>query len=249
MKNLTRIILPLIIVFGLNSLLANLVEFRAYISKINFLFLPILITGFIVLGFTFIMYFYQPYMYSRLILSFLSESAYIAQIIVMSLLLDVYFNYGTLFVRINLSRLYLFLIIIPALVIVRQFYSFFSSHNDYISKYHVLRIIQTTKGISNKRILRKFISNDSTIPNDLKSTLLKNLSRLLTTIETERPPGVELVGEKFKLTRKGLQMITYFDKYHYNEKIITPHSGSESIPLQYWTEEDLRRLQESDNNA
>jgi len=245
----TCIILPLIIFFQLSILLGSSINFRAYMIKANFIFLPIIIVGIVILSFVILMTFYQPYMYSRLMLSLLSESAYIAQIIIMSLLFDVYFDYGALFVRIDLSRLYLFLIIIPALLIVRQLYNFFYSHKDYISKYHVLRIIQKAKGISNQRSLRKFISNDSAIPNDQKSALLKNLSQVLTAIETEQPPLLEQIQGKFKITQHGFQMINYFDKRYSQEDIITPKPGVEKVPLQYWTEEELRRLQESDDNA
>ena len=237
---LTSLIFPLIISIQIRLLIANDIEFAAYLMKVDLILLPLLSTGIIIIIFTAFIFFYELYMYGRLVFSLLPEAIYIIQIVITSTLLDVYLNIGSTFIRIDISRLYLFMIGIPALIITKNTYTFFTTRKTSVFRYHILRTLYTLKGESNKKKILKAIAKDSTLDSDMKMVARKNLSNLITDMEHTKPPILTLKEGKYNISQKGLKMISYFkDRF---EKKPQPSADYDDInleELEYWTEEDF----------
>ena len=81
---LTSLIFPLVIFIQIRLLIANDIEFAAYLIKVDLILLPLLSTGIIIIIFTAFIFFYELYMYGRLVFSLLPEAIYIIQIVITS---------------------------------------------------------------------------------------------------------------------------------------------------------------------
>jgi hypothetical protein len=185
---LTSLIFPLIISIQIRLLIANDIEFAAYLMKVDLILLPLLFTGIIITILTGFLFFYEPYMYGRLVFSLLPEAIYIIQIIIISSLLDVYLNIGSTFIRIDISRLYLFLIGIPTLIILKNTYTFYNTRTIATLRYHILKTLYTLKGESNKKKLQKAFVSNTTLNRDVKMFIRKNLSNFITDMEQTTSP-------------------------------------------------------------
>jgi hypothetical protein len=237
---LTSLIFPLIISLQIRLLIANDIEFAAYLMKVDLILLPLLFTGIIITILTGFLFFYEPYMYGRLVFSVLPEAIYIIQIFIISSLLDVYLNVSSTFIRIDISRLYLFIIGIPALIILKNTYNFSTTRKESRLRYHILKILYTLKGESSKKKLQKAFANDTTLNREVKMVIRKNLSNFITDMEQIKHPIVELREGKYQITKKGYKIISYFDNWF--DRKAQKLEDSENInieDLEYWSEDDF----------
>ncbi len=170
-------------------------------------------------------------MYCRLIFSVASEVVYIIQIILISPIFDVYFNYGQYFIRINISKLYWFLIIIPVLIIIKS----------ALLKFFVLRIVKEFNGPSNKAKMRRFINKQENLPNRVKMYVLRNLSKLIREMEQDKNPLIRINNGKYFPTKDGQKIIDYFNKTRKILKVKLKQDDPTNLgELDVWTEKQLR---------
>jgi hypothetical protein len=208
--------------------------------KVNLILLPLLFTGIIITTFTAFIFFYEPYMYGRLLFSLLPEAIYIIQIIITSSLLDVYLNFGSTFIRIDISRLYLFIIGIPSLIILKNTYTFYNTRKTSIFKYHILKTLYTLKGESNKKKLQKAFANDTTLNREVKLFIRKNLSNFITDMEQIKQPILVLREGKYQITKKGYTIISYFDNwFDRRAQKLEDYEDINIDDLEYWSEDDF----------
>ena len=238
----TSVVIPLILYFQIGDVLKELVEFKAYLLKLDFLILPIVLVGFIIISLSVLIYFFEPYMYCRLIFSVASEVVYIIQIILISPIFDVYFNYGQYFIRINISKLYWFLIIIPVLIIIKNVYNFYFMRKSALLKFFVLRIVKEFNGPSNKAKMRRFINKQENLPNRVKMYVLRNLSKLIREMEQDKNPLIRINNGKYFPTKDGQKIIDYFNKTRKILKVKLREDDTANLgELDVWTEKQLRK--------
>ena len=243
---LTAIILPILIISTILHLFQDEVAFTAYLMKIELLFTPLVIIGIIITCFTFLIFFHEPYMIGRLIYSIIPEIIYIIQIIMFSLVLDVYFNLSSVFVRINISKIYWAIIMIPSLIIVKNIYTF-RYHQKKFTLYAVLlEAIRNMKtDAPSKKNIRKLLSEQQNVNADMKNNLLKNFSKILTTMEKENKPLIRSTSTTIRITKHGYKLLEHHDKIKMKPKITRTKELLEPENLQeleYWTEEELENL-------
>jgi hypothetical protein len=121
------VLLPIILYVNFKYSLSetDMLILSLYIRKWEFLFLPLLVIGTVIVGLVTMVFFYQPYTTSWLWVSILPEIVFIAYTILFSDL----FNYTILapqaVVVINLSLLYNYYLLVPVFIIVRNVYYYY----------------------------------------------------------------------------------------------------------------------------
>jgi len=243
---LTAIILPIIVISTILRLIQDEIAFTAYRMKIELLFTPLLMIGIIITCFTVLIFFYEPYMLGRLIYSIIPEVIYIIQIVIFSLVLDVYFNLSSLFVRIDISKIYWSIILIPALIIVKNIYNF-RYHQKKFTLYAVLleAIRNLKSNAPTKKNIRKLLSERQDLSVDVKNNLLRNFSKILSTMEQEKKPLIKYTSATIRITKNGYKLLNHHDKFKMKSKITRKKELPEPENLQeleYWTEEELENL-------
>lgn len=230
---LTSIILPFAVFFQLRQLILNDAEFSAYLMKVDLIFFPLLFVGISITAFTSFIFFFEPYMYGRLGFSIITELLFIIQIILFSTLLDVYLNIGSIFIRIDLSKLYLIIIFIPIIIFIKNLFSFYNIRKLSIVRYVILKTIYNLKGESNKKKILKTFSKNFNLINKIEIKLRRNLSNFINEMEFSIQPFIVLEKGKFRITKKGYLIINYFDNFKLKSV------KSNSFELEYWSIEDF----------
>jgi hypothetical protein len=172
----------------------------------------------------------------RVLLLIITELAYILYIFIWSTLGYVSIDIDEIYIQFDISLLSLVLIGVPILSILKTIYNYKIKLNE--SYRFTIVLILILEGINSKSKLTKYLSPRQ---DRFKIKNIK-ISQILERLMNQKEPLIKKNGS-YRVTFKGKSYLNWIEK-HRSEKFsqITLFSQEkDSIPLQVWTEEDLRK--------
>jgi hypothetical protein len=238
------ILFPILIYISIKNELSA--GFENYLKRWDFLIIPIVGIGCISLMFLIFASIQHRYKVIWLFYSTMAQIVIIVQIFVWSNLLVVNFEINGYVIGINLSLFYIFSVILPVLLIIRNILIFHFGRKEFSLHALVLKSIYELKHPINKKQIKRYISNKLIVDHTIKRFILQNLSKILTSMLTQSKPLLKK-GESYYLTKEGLSDLQYFESFLSTKKV---HKDIEEMSnenldfnnLEEWTEEELEKI-------
>ncbi|MFW9878335.1 MAG: hypothetical protein ACFFG0_35075, partial [Candidatus Thorarchaeota archaeon] len=168
-------------------------------------------------------------------ISLLISGCYCISIYLWSKLTTIDITIDIITLSIDLSGVYLFLLITPVILVILKIYNFINLRTEYRYKIAILQILHTHKDISSISQIRKIFGKNYSLEGNLRHYILKNSKQIMKDLEALKNP---LIKKKkyFYLTKYGKDLLNYFE----GSNIIMKHSSS--LGLEIWTKKDLKKL-------
>lgn len=141
------------------------------------------------------------------------------------------------YLMMDLSNIYFFLFGIPLLFLIRIIYLYVIGYRK--AKINAIVLYALKNGnFNSKNQIRKYFNqiNFKLIKTDIK------IHQIIETLESEKKRYI-VKKKKYQLTKIGNEFLNWFKKHRNSSLakiVVTPKSGKGEIPLQVWTEEELK---------
>lgn len=141
------------------------------------------------------------------------------------------------YLMMDLSNIYVFLSVIPLLILIRIIFLYVIGYRKAKINAIVLYALKNGNFNSKNQIRRYF--------NQINFKLSKTDNKIIQIIETLESKKKNLIikKKKYQLTKKGNEFLNWFETHRNSSLakiVVTPKSGKIEIPLQVWTEEELK---------
>jgi len=235
----TTVLLPIFSFLGISGLLSrNGMGFEVYLEKWRFIIIPLIIVGIIITVITILTMLIETYTINWLVYSIIPEVIYIIQIIMFSTVLTINFGIEGYGLTINLSSLFMIIILVPGVIIVRNIFYFFVKREEYRHKSVILKALSEMGSVSNKTKIKKFISNKLDISSSIKMYVLKNFSMIFSDLISEKKPLIKK-SDRFFITKRGSSVLDYYNKIFGIRKEDFKRDNKE---FETWKKRDLKKL-------
>lgn len=230
------ILLPLYVY--LDTLTLNLdpsIDITSYLNRLEQNTLRMIIVGILILGMLLISYLLNPILVYNLGVSILTKVFYMIYIIFASDSEIFELVAGNVYIKVDLSVLNYFLLVVPSLFILRSIIKYTFDRKELKCTLYILKAI-LVENLNSKKKIRKFILKNKEINQIIKRYILKNFNDIMLRLETSSQyPLIVHMTDGYNITKAGRE---FFDRGRYK---ISPDDQFENT-LQVWTESDLRNL-------
>ena len=249
MNFLITVIVPLIILMEIHDSSKTLdIDIDEFLTRLEQGTVYLVIIGSLITFFIILTYFQKPFTNGKLIFSLIPEMLYIFYIFLSSQMQNYFFNIQDVKLVIDFSNVYLNLVGVPILVMIRILYNFMANLNNFKIKLTILIAIKKGVSLKTKNQVKKYILNNINADNKLKDKLIHNFSKYFSGLEKDKNPFIRKKS-CYVLTLSGSTLVrNYENQQKFNllkSKFIEVLPTAKKVPLQVWTEKDLKKISQA----